>query len=103
MGRAFTCSYEEEACALELAAKWINEHCSQSTNILICTDSKSLCQKLLGNSIEATDLCQLLLSTPGTITIQYLDTAIFRATNWPMHLPNKQLSFLPHRARSLMV
>ena len=71
-GRAFTCSYEEEACALELAAKWINEHCSQSTSILICTDSKSLCQKLLGNSIEATDLRQLLLSTPGTITIQWV-------------------------------
>ena len=42
-GRAFTCSYEEEACALELTAKWISEHCRQSTSILICTESKSLC------------------------------------------------------------
>ena len=31
-----------------------------------------MCQKLLGNSIKATDLRQLLLSTPGTITIQWV-------------------------------
>ena len=42
-GRRLTCSYEEEACALELAITWINEHCSAQSKILICTDSKSLC------------------------------------------------------------
>ena len=55
-----------------LATNWIAEHCSQTTKILICTDSKSLCQKLLGNSIEVTDLRQQILNTPGVITIQWV-------------------------------
>ena len=71
-GRALTCFYEEEACAMLLATNWIAEHCSQTTKILICTDSKSLCQKLLGNSIEVTDLRQQILDTPGVITIQWV-------------------------------
>ena len=71
-GRALTCSYEEEACAMILATNWIAEHCTQSTTILICTDSKSLCEKLLGNSLEVTDLRQQILNTPGIITIQWV-------------------------------
>ena len=55
-----------------LATNWIAEHCSQTTKILICTDSKSLCQKLLGNSIEVTDLRQQILDTPGIITVQWV-------------------------------
>ena len=55
-----------------LATNWIAEHCTQSTTILICTDSKSLCEKLLGNSLEVTDLRQQILNTPGTITIQWV-------------------------------
>ena len=55
-----------------LATNWIAEHCTQSTTILICTDSKSLCEKLLGNSLEVTDLRQQILNTPGIITIQWV-------------------------------
>ena len=71
-GRALTCSYEEEACALELAANWMSEHCAPNTKVLICTDSKSICQKLNGNSILIADLRQHLFSVPGTITIQWV-------------------------------
>jgi len=71
-GRRLTCSYEEEACAMELATEWINEHCAPHTNILICTDSKLLCQKLSGTSIHAADLRQKLLRSPGNITIQWV-------------------------------
>ena len=45
------CSYEEEATALELAANWMLEHCAQELRVLICTDRKSICQKLIDNSI----------------------------------------------------
>ena len=71
-GRSLTCSYEEEACALELAANWMIEHCSPTTQVLICTDSKSICQKLRGNSIHIADLRQLLFNVPGTVTIQWV-------------------------------
>ena len=47
---------KEEACALELAITWINEHCSAISKILICTDSKSLCQKLSDSSALISDL-----------------------------------------------
>ena len=71
-GRTLTCSYEEEACALELAANWMLEHCSPTTQVLICTDSKSLCQKLRGNSLYIADLRHLLFNVPGTVTIQWV-------------------------------
>ena len=71
-GRSLTCSFEEEACALELAAKWMLEHCAPTTHVLICTDSKSICQKLRGNSIHIADLRQRLFNVPGTVTIQWV-------------------------------
>ena len=71
-GRRLTCSYEEEACAMELAAQWITDNCAAHSKILVCTDSKSLCQKLSGNSILIADLRQRLLMTPGIITIQWV-------------------------------
>ena len=71
-GGSLTCSYEEEATALELAANWMLEHCAKESRVLICTDSKSICQKLIGNSIFIADLRQLLSSVPGTIIIQWV-------------------------------
>ena len=71
-GRRLTCSYEEEACALELAITWINEHCSAQSKILICTDSKSLCQKLAGSCALIADLRLKLLKAPGSITLQWV-------------------------------
>ena len=71
-GGSLTCSYEEEATALELAATWMIEHCAKESKVLICTDSKSICQKLIGNSIIIADLRQLLSSVPGTIIIQWV-------------------------------
>ena len=71
-GGSLTCSYEEESTALELAANWMQEHCAQDSRVLICTDSKSICQKLNGNSIIIADLRQLLFSVPGTVIIQWV-------------------------------
>ena len=48
------------------------DHCSSNTQVLICTDSKSICQKLRGNSIHIADLRQLLFNVPGTVTIQWV-------------------------------
>ena len=48
------------------------EHCAKESRVLICTDSKSICQKLIGNSIFIADLRQLLSSVPGTIIIQWV-------------------------------
>ena len=71
-GDSLTCSYEEEATALELAANWMIEHCAKESRVLICTDSKSICQKLNGNSIIIADLRHLISSVPGTIIIQWV-------------------------------
>ena len=38
--------------------------------MLICTDSKSLCQKLRGNSLYIADLRHVFFNVPGTVTIQ---------------------------------
>ena len=50
-GALFTCSYEEEKRALEMAIVWIQNHpeCVDQT-IAIFTDSQSLCMALLGSS-----------------------------------------------------
>ena len=57
---------------MELTANWMLEHCSPTTQVLICTDSKSLCQKLRGNSLYIADLRHLLFNVPGTVTIQWV-------------------------------
>ena len=71
-GRPLTCSYDEEVSAMELASDWVQDHCSSKSTILICTDSKSLCQKLQGHSPQIADLRRRLMDSSGTITVQWV-------------------------------
>ena len=47
-GQTFTCSYEEEAAAMESALSWTLTNANHHLiTVLFCTDSKSLCEALI--------------------------------------------------------
>ena len=71
-GCHFTSSFDKELAALTHALQWvINQHLSDTT-ILICTDSKSLCDALAGRNVRVDDIYLLLHATPATIIIQWI-------------------------------
>lgn len=51
-----TSSFDEERQAMMSAAEWIVDNCYSRNNVLILTDSQSLCKGLLGNSSDINDL-----------------------------------------------
>ena len=57
---------------MQSAAKWCQEFQSPSSHILIATDSKSLCQALLGHNPSVDELKLQLDLCPGPITIQWI-------------------------------
>ena len=71
-GAPLTSSFEEELQAMRSAAEWCQEFQSPSSHILIATDSKSLCQALLGHNPSVDELKQQLDLCPGPITIQWI-------------------------------
>ena len=71
-GSAITCSFSEEATALEMSLDWIKEHCVAETKVAICTDSQSLCEALLGCGDDVAALRGKLLSAEAQIQIQWI-------------------------------
>ena len=49
-GAQYTCSYEEEKRAMELAIDWVDTQCDPTHRVSIFTDSQSLCMALLNNN-----------------------------------------------------
>ena len=71
-GSKITCSFNEEATAMDMALDWIEDHCSGSTRVAICTDSQSLCEALVGFGHEISSLRMKLLSAKADISIQWI-------------------------------
>jgi ribonuclease HI len=71
-GSVITCSFNEEATAMDVALDWIEEHCVESTRVAICTDSQSLCEALLGFGQEIAELRKKLLRVKADISIQWI-------------------------------
>jgi hypothetical protein len=67
-----TCSYEEEATAMDLALDWTEEHCSSENSILICTDSQSLCLALGGHNPGVDELRSRISQTDSHVTVQWI-------------------------------
>ena len=71
-GRHFTSSFDEELAPLTHALQWvIHQHLSDAT-ILICTDSKSLCDALAGRNVKVDDIRLLLHAIPANINIKWI-------------------------------
>lgn len=72
-GALFTCSYEEEKRALEMAIVWIQNHpeCVNQT-IAIFTDSQSLCMALLGSSPYLDRIRQTINTVNSHLIIQWI-------------------------------
>ena len=90
-GRNFTSSFDEELAALTHALQWvIDQHLSDTTS-LICTESKSLCDALVGRNVRVDHICLLLHAIPATIIIQWIPGhSNILATSWQIGQQNKQ-------------
>ena len=71
-GSALTCSYNEEYTAMHLALDWIEEHCTTESRVTVVTDSKSLCDALVGYGHDTKDLRRRLIEVPAEVTIQWV-------------------------------
>ena len=58
------------------AAQWIADNCHSRTNVLILTDSQSLCKGLLGNSSDMNDLRRKFSEARATIKIQWIPSHV---------------------------
>ena len=71
--RTFTSSYVEEAVAMESTLTWISTTANHpSTTILICTDSKSLCETLLSSNPRMSFIYESINSISSSIEIQWI-------------------------------
>ena len=88
-GRHFTSSLDEELAALTHVSQWVIDHYLSDTTILICTDSKSLC-----DAEEMSELtifaCYYMQSQLQSLSsgFQVIPTSL--ATSWQIEQQNKQ-------------
>ena len=69
-GAFYTCSYDEEVRAMEMALGWLEDHCTEPAKII--TDSHSLCEAILVDNREQ-DLIRLRLKNlQFPLTIQWV-------------------------------
>ena len=69
-GRRYTCSYDEEKSAMNIAMDWLMEN-NTSTDAAICTDSLSLLMAIERMSSDTAEIRNKLCKLKGKITIQW--------------------------------
>ena len=69
-GAALTCSYDEEVHALEESISWLTTN--HADEVIIVTDSQSLCLALLGDGFELDELRFKLRSFEHRVIIQWV-------------------------------
>ena len=57
-------------------AEWIVDNCHSRTNVLILTNSQSLCKGLLGNSSDINDLRHKFDEATAKIKIQWIPSHV---------------------------
>ena len=71
-GAALTTSYEEECEAMKMAVSWIATYADESVEVLIVTDSQSLCKAIIEQN-EGTDVLRTALDNcQQKIKIQWI-------------------------------
>ena len=71
-GRHFTSSFEEEHAATTRALHWAAANSRPGMTILLCTDSKSLCDAIQGRNIKVDNIRTLLQSISAKVIIQWI-------------------------------
>ena len=72
-GRLVTSSYEEEVEAMKEASLWIESNVKTNAKVLICTDSKALCEALVRPTVgPMAELKDHLQSLQSNTTIQWI-------------------------------
>ena len=72
-GRTFTSSYKEEAAAMESALTWTSTNSNHpSITILVCTESKSLCEALMSSNPRISFICNSINSISPSISIRWI-------------------------------
>ena len=97
-GSQLTCSYEEEVEAMLLALNWIADNNNyQGSRVLICTDSKSLCDAILSFNKNLQSSLDLLASRHFYLLSSFSGfqvTSTFRETKKLIKQRKKQLPSL---------
>ena len=70
-GSRYTCSYDEEHAAMNLALDWMIEN-SRSTDAVICTDSQSLVIAIESRQSNIMDILEKLQQLKGRVFIQWI-------------------------------
>ena len=70
-GSRYTCSYDEEHAAMNLALDWMIEN-SRSTDAVICTDSQSLVIAIESRQSNVMDIVEKLQKLKGRVVIQWI-------------------------------
>ena len=71
-GAKYTCSYNEEFQALEVALDWAERVCTSNDAIAFMTDSKSLCDALIGYGTDVDILRRRIRNATFKLTIQWI-------------------------------
>ena len=70
-GNKYTCSYDEEKAAMNLALDWMLEN-SRSSDAIICSDSQSLIISIESRQANVSDIVSKLQQLKGRVTIQWV-------------------------------
>ena len=70
-GGRYTCSYDEEQAAMNLALDWMLEN-SRSTDVVICTDSQSLVIAIESRQSNVREIIEKLQQMKGKVVIQWI-------------------------------
>ena len=70
-GSRYTCSYDEEKAAMNLALDWMLKN-SKSSDAVICTDSQSLVLSIENRQANVSDILKKLQQLKGRVIIQWI-------------------------------
>ena len=70
-GSRYTCSYDEEKAAMNIALDWMLEN-SRSSDAVICSDSQSLVISIEGRQANVSDIIGKLQQLKGRVVIQWI-------------------------------
>ena len=71
-GSRITCSYGEEHTAMQLALDWVSDNCQVDDNVLICTDSQSLCLALCAHVSKIAHIRARLQTIVARTCVQWI-------------------------------
>jgi ribonuclease HI len=100
-GATYTCSFEEEKRAMQMAMEWMAAHLDATNSAAIFTDSQSLCMALVSTSPGLDDLRLQLNNIRSQVTLQWIPGHCNIVGNDMADEAAKQATSLPGRSRDV--